>query len=275
MPANHDTLWYDTLLAEHVALVARTRELLSQFERVHCAPFDHAAHAQLLDTLKQHRGRLKAHRAQLSAAAPQRNVGDQSLRETGFRRLIGVCTPMSPRRRILLIEPHDDTREMSAFGLEALGFDVVPVTDTAQALETAEAHVPDVVVTELVGPDFSVAALVHALRRTTRVPVVVVTARVDPTAKRHAILADCDALLAKPCAPSTLAEIIDRVLARPRVRLEAVSPVRLLERLDRTAARARLLVRQASAVNSTAKRIRSESERVCSTAHVPRAKRRP
>jgi DNA-binding NarL/FixJ family response regulator len=101
----------------------------------------------------------------------------------------------------------------------------------------------------------------------------VVTARADHSAKQQAICAECDALLLKPCAPSTLAEVIALVLAQPRVVLDDMPAGLLIERLSRSAAQAKLLVRRATSLRNIAKRTQTDSQRTRAVAHVSRAKR--
>ena len=57
--------------------------------------------------------------------------------------------------RVLLVEPHADTRELYHLGLTAAGFDVRTADDAASATVAFVSHAPTVVVTEMRRPDWS------------------------------------------------------------------------------------------------------------------------
>ena len=55
--------------------------------------------------------------------------------------------------RVLLVEPHADTRELYDLGLTAAGFDVRTADDTSSATLAFASHAPTIVVTETRLPD--------------------------------------------------------------------------------------------------------------------------
>ena len=66
--------------------------------------------------------------------------------------------------RVLLVEPHADTRELYHLGPTAAGFDVRTADDAASATVAFASHVPTVVVSEVRLPGWSdqLTWLVHA-----------------------------------------------------------------------------------------------------------------
>lgn len=56
------------------------------------------------------------------------------------------------RPRLLLVEPHEDTRTFYALLFEEAGYAVHPVADGASALRVAEQRLPDVVILEVMYP---------------------------------------------------------------------------------------------------------------------------
>lgn len=120
--------------------------------------------------------------------------------------------------RVVLVESHDDTRELYADYLRYAGFDVLPVNATDAAL--AHAHNADAVVTDLaVHGSFDGIELVRRVRRTdegARTAIVVLTAYVLDTYRMHALHAGADVFLPKPCLPEVLAAELRRAVALNR-----------------------------------------------------------
>jgi CheY-like chemotaxis protein len=118
------------------------------------------------------------------------------------------------RPSVLLIEPHDDTREMYALSLALSGFDVVGTASGEDAMSrTLDA---DIVVTGLQMPTVDGFHIVRKLRQdaaTSQKVVVVLTACAFDAARERAQAAGCDLFLTKPCSPHTLATELRRVLA--------------------------------------------------------------
>jgi len=116
---------------------------------------------------------------------------------------------------VLLVEPHDDTREMYAEYLRVCGFDVIETATTDEALPHIESA--DVVVTEFavrgaVGGVQFIETLRDA-RATRRFAIIVVSTHAFEVHRNQAISAGADAFFAKPCAPDFLVNEIMRVLA--------------------------------------------------------------
>src|SRR5918999_3868700 len=63
----------------------------------------------------------------------------------GACRMNTVAAPV----RVLLVEPHDDNRELYHLGLTAAGFQVWAANDTTSATDAFAAHAPTVVVCEM------------------------------------------------------------------------------------------------------------------------------
>ena len=123
----------------------------------------------------------------------------------------------APRPRVLIVEDHDDTREMYAQFLTAIsGLDVIECASSATALTQALAAFPDVVVTDYLMPKFNGIELCRQLQAnpaTSRIPVIMLTA--DAHALRsESVLALCAAVVLKPCEPEDLALHIRTVIGQ-------------------------------------------------------------
>ena len=111
--------------------------------------------------------------------------------------------------RVLLVEPHADSRELYVLGLTVAGFDVFAAEDGASAAVAFAAHMPAIVVSETRLPDMSAADLL-AQFSDAGVPVIALTT--DPLFRRQARSARLSTVLLKPCFPDQVAAAIRMVL---------------------------------------------------------------
>ena len=112
--------------------------------------------------------------------------------------------------RVLLVEDHQDTRQMYAefLGIE---FEVVAAADGEQALDLLRSHLPDVIVTDLSLPGidgFEFIARVRADALFPAIPIICLSGYGGHAHEQRARAAGCDRILQKPCMPDKLAEIV-------------------------------------------------------------------
>jgi CheY-like chemotaxis protein len=112
--------------------------------------------------------------------------------------------------RVLLVEDHQDTRQMYAefLGME---FDVVTAADGEEALDLMRSHLPDVLVTDLSLPGidgFELIARVRADASFAAIPMICLSGYGGHAHEQRARAAGCDRILQKPCMPDKLAEIV-------------------------------------------------------------------
>jgi CheY-like chemotaxis protein len=107
---------------------------------------------------------------------------------------------------VLLVESHEDSRDMYADYLLACGFRVQTADTTDDALRRASDA--DVIVTEIrVRGSFDGVELIGRLRdadETKETPIIVLTACAFATDQQRALAAGCDVFLPKPCLPGRL-----------------------------------------------------------------------
>jgi two-component system KDP operon response regulator KdpE len=128
------------------------------------------------------------------------------------RAALGACRMFSAAPlRVLLVEPHTDTRDLYVLGLITQGFDVVTAHDGASAATAFATHSPTIVVSETRLPDGDEVALLSGFADA-GVPVIGLTTapRSLYYRFRHARLAR---LLAKPCGADELTAAIHAVLS--------------------------------------------------------------
>lgn len=119
--------------------------------------------------------------------------------------------------RVLVVE--DDPGLLRALGLTlvASGWEVVSAPDGGTALHAAADHRPDVVVLDLGLPDMDGIEVLRTLRRTSRVPVLVLSARDQSADKVRALDAGADDFVTKPFG-------VEELLARLRAAVRRGDP---------------------------------------------------
>jgi DNA-binding response OmpR family regulator len=98
--------------------------------------------------------------------------------------------------------------------LERDGFRVIEAADGRAALDQLDRHRPALVVLDLMLPEIDGLAVLEAVRRTSRTPVVVLSARGMTDDRITGLAAGADDYLPKPFSPAELVLRVKRVLER-------------------------------------------------------------
>jgi DNA-binding NarL/FixJ family response regulator len=118
------------------------------------------------------------------------------------------------KRKILLVEDEDDTRDMLGKALARAGHDALLASNAEEGLELARGARPDVIVTDIVlgSDDRGGLRLLKELRaRGLRTPVVVITAYADVEKVKLALNGGARHLIEKPFSASELLTAIDGI----------------------------------------------------------------
>jgi CheY-like chemotaxis protein len=119
-------------------------------------------------------------------------------------------------RRILIIDDEDDIREVAALSLETVaGWEVVTASSGAQGLARAIEHQPEAILLDVMMPGMDGPTTFRELRKnpaTARIPVLLLTAKVQSNDQRRFADLGVDAVLFKPFDPLTLSTQIAGVL---------------------------------------------------------------
>ncbi len=111
-------------------------------------------------------------------------------------------------RRILIIDDEDDIREVAALSLESVaGWEVFMANSGAQGLARAIEHKPDAILLDVMMPGMDGPTTFRELRRnpaTARIPVLLLTAKVQSSDQRRFAGLGVEAVLVKPFDPLTL-----------------------------------------------------------------------
>ena len=113
----------------------------------------------------------------------------------------------SVKPRVLLIEPHEDTRYLYANLFEDAGYAVYSVADAAEAMALAQHRLPDLIIMEVVLPRVDGLTILRCLREessTRDIPVIVVTATLHYDLPKRAQTAGATIVLSKPTSVEQL-----------------------------------------------------------------------
>jgi len=119
-------------------------------------------------------------------------------------------------RRILIIDDEDDIRQVAALSLETVaGWDVIVANSGAQGLLRAEEHMPDAILLDVMMPGMDGPTTFRELRKnpaTAKIPVLLLTAKVQGADQRRFADLGVEAVLLKPFDPLTLSTQMEEIL---------------------------------------------------------------
>ncbi len=123
-------------------------------------------------------------------------------------------TPGAPDRpKILVIEDEATLRDTLALNLRSEGYDTLTAGDGVTGLNMAREADPDLVILDLMLPELDGLSLCRMLRRTSNVPIIMLTARGTEMDKITGLETGADDYVVKPFS---LGELLARVRANLR-----------------------------------------------------------
>jgi two-component system phosphate regulon response regulator PhoB len=118
---------------------------------------------------------------------------------------------------ILVVDDDQDIRELVAFKLEQLGFEVHAEADGETGLAAVMQLQPDLVLLDWMMPKLTGVEVCKMLREGTEnsgVPVILLTARAQEADIERGFAAGADDYIVKPFSPRELASRVEAVLSR-------------------------------------------------------------
>jgi two-component system response regulator RegX3 len=116
--------------------------------------------------------------------------------------------------RVLVVEDDEGIREMLKYNLVAAGFSVQEAGDGAAGLRTARTSRPDLILLDLMLPGMSGFDFCRALRKTSRVPVIMITAKDSEVDKIVGLELGADDYITKPFSVREVLARVNAVLRR-------------------------------------------------------------
>jgi two-component system, OmpR family, phosphate regulon response regulator PhoB len=130
---------------------------------------------------------------------------------------MGTATTQRSAARILVVEDERDIAALVAYHLTKEGYRVRTAEGGHEALESARAEKPDLMILDLMLPGFSGYEVLQEMRRRPElmeVPVVVLTARRDEADRVKGLELGADDYVTKPFSPRELVLRVSAVLRR-------------------------------------------------------------
>jgi two-component system, OmpR family, KDP operon response regulator KdpE len=117
---------------------------------------------------------------------------------------------------ILVVDDEPPIRRLLRTSLTAQGYQVADVDNAAAAIAEIRNHEPDLVILDLGLPDSDGLTVIETVRRSSAVPIIVLSSRGDETGKVAALDLGADDYVTKPFG---MAELVARIRAALRHRL--------------------------------------------------------
>jgi DNA-binding response OmpR family regulator len=134
---------------------------------------------------------------------------------------------MSPR--ILVVDDEKAVADLLAYNLRKARYDVQVAADGRQALILARRFKPDLVLLDLMLPEVDGLDVCRELRRTSRVPIIMLTALGEETDRVVGLELGADDYVTKPFSVRELMARVKAVLRRSGPEGDAETPVAALE----------------------------------------------
>ena len=116
--------------------------------------------------------------------------------------------------RVLVVEDDEGIREMLKYNLSSAGFSVQEASDGASGLRTARTAKPDLILLDLMLPGMSGFDFARALRKTSRVPIIMITAKDAEVDKIVGLELGADDYITKPFSVREVLARVNAVLRR-------------------------------------------------------------
>lgn len=119
-------------------------------------------------------------------------------------------------QKILVVDDEVSVTDLISYNLEKAHYDVLVAHDGEAALASAKEHKPDLILLDLMLPKIDGLDVCRELRKTSQVPIIMVTARGEETDRVIGLELGADDYLCKPFSMRELLARIKAVLRRNR-----------------------------------------------------------
>ncbi|NIO09001.1 MAG: response regulator [Deltaproteobacteria bacterium] len=118
-------------------------------------------------------------------------------------------------KKILIVEDNLDIIDYLKDLLHNLEYVSIVATDGKQAVDMASEQLPDLILMDVVLPEMNGLEAARRIRQrpeSQSIPIIAVTARVQPQAREQCLQSGCNDYLAKPFTPKELVSRIEKYL---------------------------------------------------------------
>jgi len=120
------------------------------------------------------------------------------------------------KKKILIVEDNDDSREILSLLITMIGYYAIVARTSKEAIACAEAEQPDLIFMDVGLPDcdgIKTSAVLKHNRKTSHIPIVVLTAWMSELWRKKASRVGIKTYLLKPASPQTLKQTIEEFTA--------------------------------------------------------------
>ena len=122
----------------------------------------------------------------------------------------------SEKQKILIVDDEPKIVEAVAAYLENSGYAVLTAYDGKEAMQVFEKNKPDLLVLDLMLPFMSGEDVCREIRKTSRIPIIMLTAKMEEDDKIYAFQIGADDYVTKPFSPRELVARINSLLRRTK-----------------------------------------------------------
>lgn len=118
-------------------------------------------------------------------------------------------------KKVLVVDDEEFVRQLIQIKLKFCGIETIEAGNGVDAVEKAIAEKPDLILLDVMMPKmngFEACQRLKAIPETSHIPIVMLTARGDPSAKERGENAGALEYLTKPFSPQKLAERVIEIL---------------------------------------------------------------
>jgi DNA-binding response OmpR family regulator len=116
--------------------------------------------------------------------------------------------------KILIVDDTADIRELLLEALQMVGYSVCEAANGAEALNRIKTELPDLVILDIAMPDISGFQVLRELRKTSKTPVIMLSARAETADKVESLQLGADDYMTKPFQIAEMTARIEAVLRR-------------------------------------------------------------
>jgi two-component system KDP operon response regulator KdpE len=117
-------------------------------------------------------------------------------------------------RRILIVDDEERMVRFIRINLEHDGFRALTAYNGMQAINKARSELPDLILLDVMMPDLDGFEVLRTIRETSKVPVIMLTAKGDEDDRVHGLELGADDYITKPFSPRELVSRVRAVLRR-------------------------------------------------------------